>query len=151
MSVAEKLKALEKILADELGRNIRFVKRMVERQAIVAKGRYKFSPLATAKDNKWVHVFVGDFDPDAGSSGGTASSVADFLGAFGDDLDIAMIDQTEPSGQIQVPYRNRLSRLPSTLGRMADPTKKANLLAEVLNNVSLQTNLKFEVTRRPVE
>ena len=151
ISVGEKLKVLEKILTDELGRNIRFVKRTVERQAIVATGRFKFRPLPTAKDNKWVHVFVGDFDPDAGGSGGTASSVADFLGAFGDDLDIAMINQTESSGQIQIPYRNHLNRLSSSLGRMADQTEKARMLAMVLDNVSRQTNLQFEVTRRPVE
>jgi len=151
VSVGEKLKALEKILADELGRSIRFVKRTVERQAIVATGRFKFRPLPTAKDSKWIHVFVGDFDPDAGGSGGTASSVADFLGAFGDDLDIAMIDQTESSGQIQIPYRNHLNRLSSSLGRMADQTEKTEKLAIVLDNVSLQTNLQFKVTRRPVE
>ena len=151
VSVGEKLKALEKILADEVGRNVRFVKRTVERQAIIATGRFEFRPLPAAKDDKWVHVFVGDFDPDAGGSGGTAGSVADFLGAFGDDLDIAMIDRTDPSGQIQIPYRNRLNRLPSSLGRMEDQTEKAEKLTMVLDNVSRQTNLQFEVTRRPVE
>ena len=151
ISVGEKLKALEKILADELGRNIRFVKRTVERQAIVATGRFKFRRLSTAKDDKWVHVFLGDLDPDEGGSGGTASSVSDFLGAFGDDLDIAMINQTESSGQIQIPYRNHLNRLSSSLGRMEDQTEKAEKLTMILDNVSRQTNLQFQVTRRPVE
>ncbi len=65
--------------------------------------------------------------------------------------DQVLINQTESSGQIQIPYRNHLNRLSSSLGRMADQTEKAEKLTMVLNNVSRQTNLQFQVTRRPVE
>jgi len=143
-----KLKALEQLLADELGRSIQFVKRTVEREAIVATGRFKFRRLSVAQDDRWVHMFSANFEPDASGGGGTADSVYEFLQAIGNCVGMPVIDQTERSEEISIPYRHHRS---AYLSRINDPTEKAEKLKLLLDNISHQTNLQFIVERHPIE
>jgi peroxiredoxin len=105
-SQEQKLTALEGILANEIGPTIRFVKRTVERKAIVAAGSFWYSRLPAAQDDRGVLMFCGDFVEEDGGGGGTADSVHELLGAIGDRVNMPVIDQTEPAEPMRIPYRH---------------------------------------------
>ena len=142
------MKALEQILAKEIGRKIRFEKRTVEREAIVATGSFQYHRLPMAKDDRYILMFSGDYIDEQGGGGGTADSVHEFLEAIGDRVDLPVIDQTEPSGEVRIPFRHYRS---AYLSRIEDPAEKAEKLAQLLDNISRQTNLQFKLETRPIE
>lgn len=147
-SEEQKLRALEGILANEIGRNVRFVKRTVERKAIVASGSFKYRRLPVAQDDPCVLMFSGDSVDENGGGGGTADSVGEFLGAIGNRANVPVIDQTEPSGQVRIPFKHYRS---AYLSEVQDPAEKEERLIQLLDNISRQTNLQFKVEMRPVE
>ena len=142
-----KLKALEQLLADELGRYIRFEKRTVEREVIVATGRFRFRPLPEALNDNLVYMFSDIFD-DRGGGGGTAESVPKFLFAIGDQVGMPVVNKTQPSEEISIPYHHHSS---SYLRRVKDKTEKAEKLRMMLDNLTKQTELQFEISLQPVE
>ena len=74
VSQADLLSALETILREELGQSIRFVQRKVEREIIVASGRYKYSPLSFQDPNRdTIHVFADPTQIHQRSGGGGAA------------------------------------------------------------------------------
>ena len=143
-----KLKALEQLLADELGRNIRFVKRTVEREVIVATGKFKFHPPSGTYESNSVHLFSDQVDPDERAGGGTADSVSDFLQRMGSRVKMSVIDKTKSSEQVRIPYRHHRS---SRLRDVKDEVEKAKKLKTLLANLTDQTDLQFKVERQPVE
>ncbi len=147
-SEEQKLKALEEILENEIGRKIRFEKREVKRQAIIATGSFEYHRLPVTQDDRWILMFSGDLVDEDGGGGGTADSVREFLEAIGNRVNMPVIDQTEPSGQVIIPYRHYDS---AYLSRIDDPAEKSEKLIQLLDNISRQTNLRFIVERRPVE
>jgi hypothetical protein len=149
-AIESKLQALEQLLAAELGRHIRFEKRSVEQEVIVATGRYEFHPLPEASRNDRVIMCTdpADHAEREGGGGGTAASVPAFLKAVGNRVGMPVVDQTEPAGPVQIGYNHHSS---SYLTRVKDPTEKANKLKILLESLSKQTNLQFQVERRPAE
>ncbi|MFC1738394.1 M56 family metallopeptidase [Planctomycetota bacterium] len=147
-TIEERLKALEKILSEEIGRNIRFEKRKIEQEVIVATGDFKFHPPSETYEHDSVHLFTDELDPDEGSGGGTADSVNGFLGKLGNLIDMTVIDQTTPSEEIKIPYRHHSS---SYLRKVKDETEKKRKLDILLVNLTKQTELQFRIERRPVE
>ncbi|MHC4535368.1 MAG: M56 family metallopeptidase [Planctomycetota bacterium] len=119
-----KLKALEQLLADELGRSIRFEKRTVEREVIIATGKFKFHPPSGTYENSSVHLFCDQVDPDEGSGGGTAYSVSDFLQRLGSRVKMPVIDKTESSEQLRIPYRHHRSSLLRNIKDKVEKTRK---------------------------
>ena len=147
-SEEQKLKALEEILAKEIDRKIRFEKRTVERKAIVATGSFKYHRLPVAQDDRYILMFSGDFVNEDGGGGGTADSVHEFLEAIGNRVNVPVIDRTDSSEQIRIPYRHYRS---AYLSRIEDPAEKEEKLIQLLDNISRQTNLQFRVELQPVE
>ncbi len=143
-----KLKALEQLIAEELSRTIQFEKRTVERQVIVATGSFKFHPPSETYEHKSVHLYADELDPDEGSGGGTADSVNDFILRLGSLVDMPVVDHTESSKKIKVPYRHHRS---SYLRRIKDKAEKASKLEILLANLTKQTELQFRIEKRPVE
>jgi len=147
-SEEQKLKALEKILAREINRNIRFEKRTVERQAIVATGSFKYHRLPMMQDDRWIHMFSDDLTPGGGGGGGTADSVSEFLQAIGNRVVMPVIDQTKSPEEISIPYRHHRS---AYLSSIEDTAEKAEKLKLLLDNISRQTELQFIIEPHPVE
>ncbi|KPL23602.1 MAG: hypothetical protein AMJ75_05735, partial [Phycisphaerae bacterium SM1_79] len=143
-----KLKALEQLIDEELGRTIQFEKRTVERQVIVVTGNFKFHPPSETYEHKSVHLYSDELDPDEGSGGGTADSVNDFILRLGSLVDMPVADHTESSKKILVPYRHHRS---SYLRRIKDKAEKAGKLQMLLANLTKQTELQFRIEKRPVE
>ncbi|MBN1973528.1 MAG: carboxypeptidase regulatory-like domain-containing protein [Sedimentisphaerales bacterium] len=148
-TVEQKLKALEEILANELGRNIRFEKRFIERETIVATGSFKYKRFPLAQNDRYILMFSGDFmSEDDGGGGGTAKSVHEFIEAIGNCINMPLIDETKPPNDVTIPYRHYLSAF---LSRINDRNEKAEKVLQLLDNITLQTNLHFNVETRPIE
>ena len=148
VSQETKLRAIEQLIAEELNRTIQFEKRTVERRVIIATGHFKFQPPFETYENKSVHLYADKLDPDEGSGGGTADSVNDFLLRLGSLVDMPVVDHTEPSKGIKIPYRHHRS---SYLRRIKDKAEKSTKLDTLLINLTRQTELQFRIERRPAE
>jgi len=143
-----KLKALEQLIAEELDRSIQFEKRTVERQVIVATGSFEFHPSSETYENKSVHLYTDELDPDEGSGGGTADSVNDFILRLGSLVNMPVVVHTESSKKIKIPYRHHRS---SYLRKVKDEDEKKRKLEMLLTNLTKQTNLQFKLEQRPVD
>ncbi len=143
-----KLRAFEELLTRELGRKIRFEKRTVERDVIVAKGALKFHPPVGTYENTSIHLYATETDPDEGSGGGTVKSMGEFLQMLGNRVNMPVVDQTAPNGPIDIPYRHHRSSRTATI---TDEQERARELKVLLEHLTAQTELKFEVRRQAVE
>ncbi len=133
-SQAQKLAALEQLLLRETGRTVKFEKKRVVRDVLVARGQYKFQPLA-------------GFDGSAieGYDGGQANQfvtspqqgdVARFLNELRSFLMLQIIDETQPTTETlywRMHWRAKSDR------------------AKLLANLTHQTGLSFAVEKREVE
>ncbi len=146
-----KLRALEELVVRELGRKIRFEKRSVEQEVLVATGRFQLHPLtqmAATREAKFVHVYTLDAATEPHLGAGTARSVEEFLRILGDDTHIPVVDRTEPSESFDIPYvLYRSSRLQD----IPDQQERARQLQVLLDHVTAQTELHFEARTEPVE
>jgi hypothetical protein len=59
-SLRKRHRALEKYLKKEFGLSIRIEQRDVEKEVIVARGKFKLSPLAAARNRDVVHVYTSE-------------------------------------------------------------------------------------------
>lgn len=143
-----KLAALENLIEAELGRHIRFEKRSINREVIIASGRFKFHPPVGTYESTSVHMYADEVDPDEGSGGGTDDSLAEFLETLGNRVNIPVIDRTEPIQEISIPYRHHRS---SAVFREPHEQERARKLRLLLDHLTEQTELQFEVTTQPVE
>ncbi|MHB9071322.1 MAG: hypothetical protein ACYC54_13270 [Sedimentisphaerales bacterium] len=147
-TVEQKLKALEKILSEEIGKDIRFEKRKVVRDAVVAVGKFKFHPPSETYEHESVHLYSDKLDADESSGGGTADSVSDFLNKLANIINMPVIDETRNSKEIEIPYRHHSS---SYLRREKYDAEKKRKLDMLLANIKKQTELQFRIEKRPVE
>ena len=142
----DKLRALETLMEAEFDRKVRFEKRQVEREVVIATGRFEFHPPVGTDENDSVHIYADRTDTDGGSGGGSADSPAEFLEAglvqLGDRINIPVIDRTEPTRQMRIRYRCHRS---SAVGRERDPQARARQLRLLLDHLTEQTELKFDV------
>ena len=140
------LKPLETILADELKKPIRFTPREVEREVIVAKGRYQFHPLGDLPNERAVHLGTESLATDDGGGGGSGS-LTEMLDWLGNRVSRLVIDETESPNE-RVQWRDHLARTRNEIG--ADTEAGRALLKRVLENVSKQTSLTLHQERRKV-
>jgi hypothetical protein len=145
-SKTDQLTALEKILADELKKPIHFTPHEIEREVVVAVGRYQFHPLGRLSKQRAVHLGTGSFPSDEG--GGGSGSLGEMLDWLGDRVGRLVIDETEPSNE-RIQWRDHLAR---TTNEIALDNKSGHeLLKHLLENVSKQTSLTFRQERRKVK
>jgi hypothetical protein len=119
----------------------------VDRDVVVATGKYHFTPIDGAYNRSSVHLFVGTLDPDEGSGGGSGD-LPEFLRMIGDRTGVPVIDKTDgppPTERISWGH-HRTSYLTREPAGPARDTK----LAKLLDTVSKQTGLRFERARRKV-
>jgi len=145
-----KLRALEELVARELGRKIHFEKRSVEREVLIVTGRFKFHPLAGARENTLIHLYTKDSDLDYWGTGGErADSLSQFLQTLGNQVNLPVIDRTEQIEPTRIPYRRHSSSYSVRRGR--DEQERARQLRVLLDHLTAQTELHFEVRTEPVE
>jgi beta-lactamase regulating signal transducer with metallopeptidase domain/Leucine-rich repeat (LRR) protein len=142
----EKLSALEQIVANDLGLSVRFEERSVQRDVIVADGKYEFHPEPNAYNDTSVHIFADKLDPDEGAGGGTGT-VTKFLRWVGNRVGIPIINETEMPDEFELSWGNHRS---SRLRRLLEP-ERSKKLDMVVANLARQTSLTFTKERREVD
>ena len=144
--IGEKLKAMGAIVKQAHGRTVRFEKRELPREVIVAGGRWNFQPLKGTYNEKWVHLFVGEQDRTEGAGGGSGD-LAEFLQMLGDRVGSSVVDEVEGERPGMIAWGHHHS---SRLSRDAAGPERLEKLMKLLDTVSKQTGLTLEPARRNV-
>ena len=143
-----KLRALESLVERDLGRKIRFQKHSALQNVIVATGRFTFHPPVGTYESTSVHLYAEEADQNEGAGGGTADSIQKFLEMLGDRVGMPVIDRTEQDAQVTIPYRHHRS---SSVGRIEDEKERTRQLRILLDRLTAQTELQFEIRQAPIE
>ncbi len=137
-----KLRALEKILNDELGRTIKFEKRKVNSDVIIVRGQYKHMPLKGAEDPNKIYVPF---------NGGGTGNLDKIIKQVGGNFNRPIIFETENPSDIIVSYSSgQYSYSPSDL-KTKTTEEIQQILDSALQYLSKQTSLQFEQSRRDVD
>lgn len=143
------LEAFESILQDFTKRPIRFEKRQVERNVIVARGEFHFKPLTGTYDDSWIHVFSDKLDPDESGGGGTYSLDRFLTQRLAEtQLKQHVVNLTEPSDNLRIKCGCHMS---AYLGKIVPGPERDAKLDLLLENLSRQTSLVFTKEFRKVD
>ncbi len=144
LPLADQLKALEEIIQAELNRSIRFEKRTVEREVIVAKGRYEFKPHPSGKWPNHIHL---NWDGTLNNPERTVDSLAKLFRNLERDIKMKIVDETESMENMPIRYKEsqNLGQIPH------EPELRSERLNALLDNLAKTTSLHFKVERQPAE
>jgi thiol-disulfide isomerase/thioredoxin len=144
----EVLKALEQAVLREFNPPVRFERKRVEQEVLVARGRFQFTPLPGSYDDDWIHVYSDALDA-KGTSGGGSGDFETFLRELGETaLGMQVLNHVEapPKGILAWGWHG--SGIIRNLKVAGEKDRKLHLLIE---NLTRQTGLQFEVRRESVE
>jgi uncharacterized protein (TIGR03067 family) len=135
--------ALQKILREELKSPIRLKLELVEREVIVANGKYKSTPLKDREADQ-VDLFAVDRNESAEAGGGSGAFDA-FLQNVGSYIGKRIVNEVSetPKQRIAWYFHNSTRVLPGP-----DPNQDAD---GVLKNITKQTGLEFKEAQRKVQ
>ncbi|MGB2864762.1 MAG: hypothetical protein WBC05_15655, partial [Sedimentisphaerales bacterium] len=137
LPVAQQLKALEEIIYAETNRAIRFEERTIEREVIVASGRYEFKPHPSGNYPNYIPLWDGRLQ--------TAEYTVDSLeGLFANierEIKMKIVDETEPAEIATIRYK----------WVKRDPEPAGDKLSVLLDDLAKTTSLQFKVERRPAQ
>jgi len=139
----EQLRSLEEIIYAETKRVIRFEQRTLERDVIVASGRYEFKPHPSGNHPDYIPVTSED-EITKSAEIQTANSLPEFLRYLESSLQIKVADETEPMEKTTIRYK----RSGGLLGWMKYPEQRREELNILLDNLTKTTSLQFTVERR---
>ncbi len=146
----EKIMALEKLIADEFGHKVRIERRAVERDTIIARGNFEFSPVYS---NTEICIYSGPGEinrPTGEMLLGNADSLEEFLQRLGFMIGMPIINQTNFITDFDIRFRAHLGR-PSLRHTKTLTKLKKQRLVFLLDSLSKQTNLNFEISRQPLD
>lgn len=147
-TAAKRLAALQAVLRDELKLPVRFVQREVEREAIVASGRYEFLPLPGVRERD--HIFLAVEEAPDTSIGGTGSgTLADLLRSLGGRLTRHVIDETDGAKGQTLRWRDHLVSHTIDFANRTEAGQQK--LERLLFNLNQQTALRFTLEPRSVK
>ncbi len=142
------LGVLEQIILKDTEREIKFVKRQVQENAIIVSGQYRFKRLPNIKDGDYILLSINKTDTYI-SGGGGSGTISSFLHLLGNRTKTYVIDKTDPAGDVKLYWRYHHS---ASLSGLWDLEKRRNeKVDELLENLSFQTGLTFERKNIPVE
>jgi hypothetical protein len=130
--------ALQEILARDFSRQIRFVRRTVDRDVLIATGTIQIHTLPREMHDN-VAVYVGKRTGDGLS--GTGGSTSQFVYDLGDILGVKAINEAIPKDK-QFWWHVYVK---------PEQTRAPGARDELLKNISDQTGIHFKMDRRPVE
>jgi hypothetical protein len=127
-----------------------FHKRRVQRDVIVARGRFKFKPLSVTYDNSWIHIFSDELDKNEGGGGWLSKSLDRFLRQrlAVEHLGRQIVNLAESTDKARYNFGTHLS---SYLKKLPPGPEKENKVRKLLENLSQQTGLTFSRERRAVD
>lgn len=148
-STARRLAALQTLLRDELMLSVRFVQREVEREVIVASGRYEFLPLPGVTDREHIHLAVEEA-PNTSLLGGAGSgTLVELLRWLGGRVGRHVIDETDRAKGLDLRWRDYL--VEHTLDFANRTEAGQHKLERLLFNLNQQTALQFTIEPRNVK
>ena len=139
------LAAVTGIIREAHGRLVRFERRQLEREVIVAGGRFAFSPLPELREPKLLHLFTGTIDPARG--GQKTGSLAEFFQTLEAYAGQPVIDETAGGAPAEFLW---VAQNSAYLADKPRGPERERSRRELLDHVARQTGLTFKVVRRPV-
>lgn len=141
-TLTAKLTALETIINQQTHQGIHFQQKMVQRQVIVAKGGYHFSPTTMLKDifgdiSASNHIY-SQTATDQTTSGGGSGNLDKFLKNIGIRINMHVINETDYPVPHKISWTNHHDSYYGNMGE--DRNKKID---QLLSNVGKQTHLLF--------
>jgi hypothetical protein len=140
------LAELARLVKQAHGIDVRFERRELEREVIVAGGTWKFTPLEGTYNEKWVHLFAGKQDKSEGSGGGSGN-LDEFLKMLGSRVGSRIVDEVKGPRPEMITWGHHAS---SRLYNMPPGPERLEKLTQLLDAVSKQTGLTLETARRKV-
>jgi beta-lactamase regulating signal transducer with metallopeptidase domain len=137
LPVAQQLKALEEIIYAETNRAIRFEERTIEREVIVASGRYEFKPHPSGNYSNYIPLWDGRIQ----TSEYTVDSLEGLFGNIEFQIKMKIVDETEPAENATIRFQ-WVER---------DPEPTGDKLSVLLDDLAKTTSLQFKVERRPAQ
>ena len=141
----ERLRAVQALLL-QLPRPIRLQKRKVERDAIIVRGIFEFHPIAGMNPPRAIQFGAGDLlhpKVELLGVGGGSGTLKDLFERLADQTNHYVFDETL-DGDRRVQWRNRLD---GTVNEEDHDEGRDSLL----QNLALQTSLRFTIERRTVD
>lgn len=142
LTLEQRIAALESVLGEVFNTSIHIEQRQVEREVVVARGRFKHIPLTPAHEHNTLYLYS---DPDAGENSlgglreGTLASFLDRgIHIAGRLMPLPIVDETE-SSDMHIQWRYQTSW-------------RALAIEEVdrfLESISKQSSLQFEREQQP--
>lgn len=137
LPVAQQLKALEEIIYAETNRAIRFEERTIEREVIVASGRYEFKPHPSGNYPNYIPLWDGRIQ----TGEETVDSLEGLFGNIEFQIKMKIVDETEPAENATIRFQ-WVER---------DPEPTGDKLSVLLDDLAKTTSLQFKVERRPAQ
>jgi hypothetical protein len=133
----EQLRSLEEIIYTETNRPIRFEKRTIEREVIVAKGRYEFKPHPIGNYPNYIPLWDGRLQ----TSEYTVDSLEELFANIERELKMKIVYETEPAEITTIRYK--------WVKRDSEPA--GDKLSVLLDDLTKTTSLQFKVERQPAQ
>ncbi len=133
----EQLRSLEEIIYTETNRPIRFEKRTIEREVIVAKGRYEFKPHPSGNYPNYIPLWDGRLQ----TSEYTVDSLEELFANIERELKMKIVYETEPAEITTIRYK--------WVKRDSEPA--GDKLSVLLDDLTKTTSLQFKVERQPAQ
>ncbi len=134
---------LEAIVQRALRQRITMAFRQVERDVVVARGRYRYTPLVGRSDNQ-IEIY-GKYLDDKGMGGGGSGEFPDFLRWVGAWIERPVLNEVEAPPKVNVGWHDNV-RSPFTEKEHREDHDEAL----VLQHLHEQTGLTFTEERRPI-
>jgi len=145
----QKSLALENILSRELRKRVSFQLQRQRTTTVTVSGDYRYRPLSPSDLSGAIHVFADKFNPANPGPTATAKSVVDLLRRIGKRAGIDLTVQT--ANLESTPVKYTLSPEIAQLANIPDWTETARKLNLILDNLSRQTGLKFNLDLKPTD
>jgi hypothetical protein len=140
--VEQRLRFMEALIQQELGRTVRFEKQVMDQDTIVAHGSYHFKPLTGMPDPNVVCLIASEYDRGVDKNK-QAATLNEFFTRLGHRIHMPVLNQTEASLSRPIRYRD-------TAGVWFGVSEQnRNQVNYLLDNLSKQTGLEFKIERRP--
>jgi len=133
----EQLRCLEEIIYAETNRAIHFEERTIEREVIIASGRYEFKPHPSGNYPNYIPLWNGRLH----SSERTVDSLAMLFGDIEREIKMKIVDETEPAETATIRYK----------WVKPDPEPTGDKISALLDYLSETTSLQFKVESRPAQ
>jgi len=142
------LAALEPILFKATGHPIHFEKRMVERDAIVAQGRFMFEYLQ--KPMPVFPIQIYSVKTNSRFLGNGVGNLQEFLKRIGERLNVCIVNEVQVNPKLPDQFQFEWTyHSDADFSRMGN--RRSELTDKVLNNLAAQTELSFTHTNQAVE